>query len=433
MKFISQTMKKNRFSLPSFAILICLICLIITTIFVLSGCESSNKADNSQINGRSADYSSYTFWPQFPDEPRIQYVVSYQHNSDITPIDKSNLNKIIIGKDIDKDEELINKPYGVDIANGKIYVCDIKESRIVILDPAKQETRIMGISGSNRVVKPVDIAIADDGYIYVADVDRSMVFAFDENERFKAMFSHKDFDPIGLAVYQDKLYVIDNKAQCVKILDRFTGELLKSFGGKGEEDGKFVKPNGIAIDKQGNIYVTDVIKCRVQKFNADGDLISAFGIISDQIGTFSRPKHVATDSDGNVYVVDAGFANVQIFNKDGQLLTFFGAAGVHPGAMYLPVGISVYEGDLSPFQKYIHPDFVADRIIVVTNQLGLSKVALYAMGQLKNGITVADLAPTRIDVKKGLSNEDERSDVLKRMQANPNEQPEELDNKTDNK
>jgi arylsulfatase A-like enzyme len=53
-----------------------------------------------------------------------------------------------------------------------------------------------------------------------------------------------------------------------------------------------------------------------------------------------------------------------LFDQNGQVLTFFGTAGTHPGAMNLPAGICVYEGDRDLFQPYIHPAFEATRFIL---------------------------------------------------------------------
>jgi hypothetical protein len=112
---------------------------------------------------------------------------------------------------------------------------------------------------------------------------------------------------------------------------------------------------------------------------------------------------MAVDNDGTLYVVDAAFQNVQLFNDVGQVFTFFGSPGSHPGAMYLPAGICVHEGDLDIFAKYINPAFEAQRLIIVTNQFGLNKISVYALGRLKPGKTVADIAASQGIVPEGTS------------------------------
>ena len=93
--------------------------------------------------------------------------------------------------------------------------------------------------------------------------------------------------------------------------------------------------------------------------------------------------------------------------EKGQVLTFFGTPGTHPGAMYLPAGVCVHEGDLELFKDKIHPAFQAERLVLVTNQFGPNKVTVYAMGHLRPGKTVQDIAssqgliPAGVDDGKG--------------------------------
>jgi streptogramin lyase len=254
---------------------------------------------------------------------------------------------------------------------------------------------------------PTDVAIAPDGLIYVSDATRGAIFVFNAEERHVASFGWPDFRPTGIAVHGDELYACDFVSQQVQVLDRRTGDRLRAIGEKGDQDGQFVRPLGIDVDRDGNIYVTDVIRCRVQKFSASGELLGAFGGIGDVLGAFVRPKHLAVDRDGIVYVVDAGFANIQMFDEESRLLMFFGAAGTHPGAMYLPAGVCVHEGDLDLFTDYIHPAFDARRLLLVTNQFGPNKVAVYAMGRLREGFTVQDIATSRAAMESGLAEEEE--------------------------
>jgi hypothetical protein len=61
--------------------------------------------------------------------------------------------------------------------------------------------------------------------------------------------------------------------------------------------------------------------------------------------------------------------------------------------MSLPAGIDVHGDDLELFEPDIHPAFEAQRLVLVTNQFGLNKVSVYALGRLREGRTIADIAP----------------------------------------
>jgi hypothetical protein len=350
---------------------------------MVAGCASKQQAQSKPA----------AFWPPYPDEPRIQYLTSFKSSTDVEP-PKSGLDQLIYGKEQQQSLSL-NKPYGIRMWSGKIYVCDLRSQAVTVMDVRNKKTLVMGRGGTDNLQWPCDIDITPDGTKYVADNKRGQIAVFDAQDRHVGNLGVAGMVPVGIAVYQNELYVADFAKQQILVLDRISGKQLRTVGSPGQGPGQFIKPLGVAVDKDGNLYVTDVLKCQVQKFNHQGKLLTSFGIISANAGGFVRPKMMAVDKDGIIYVVDAAFQNVQLFDQNGHPLTFFGAAGTHPGAMYLPAGVCVHEGDLELFAKYVHPAFEAQRLILVTNQFGDDKVAVYALGHLKAGKTVADISNTR--------------------------------------
>ena len=368
--------------------------LAVVTAAAVSGCGSSQRSGA----GASANIE-YSFWPPPPNEPRIQYLTSYAFSADVEP-PPSGFDKLVFGTD--RKILPIGKPYGVAFWRGRVYVCDIVNPNVVILDLEKRETRLMFTRRGEPMRQPTDIAIAPDGMKYVVDRRVGRIFVFDAEDRHVSTLGKRGLIPVGVAVRGDELYVPDFETQSVLVLDRHKGNTLRSIGEAGGGPGQFIRPLGIEIDREGNIYVTDAIRGRLQKFSPDGELIYALGDISDAPGDFVRPKHVAVDRDGVIYVVDAAFQNVQMFNADGELLMFFGSPGAHLGSMSLPAGVTVYDGDLSLFEEYAHPAFEPKRLVLVTNQFGLHKVAVYALGNLRQGATIDDITPDAATVSTGL-------------------------------
>lgn len=368
----------------------------------LAGCAAT--PDAGEQTGRA-----YSFWPPFPAEPHVQFLVSYELSSDIEP-PKSALEQLVYGED--REVLPVNKPYGLAMRDGRIYVCDIRNAGVVVLDLRKRQTRVMRAGGFGGMSQPTDIAIADDGMMYVADRRRAAVFVFDSAERHVASFGHQGFQPVAIALHDDELYISDFTSQSVLVLDRHTGEQLRSIGQPGGEDGHFIRPLGLDVDDEGNLYVADVIKCRLQKFSPRGKLLFATGQTGRTPGNFVRPKNLVVDAEGLIYVVDAAFNNVQMFNAEGQVLMYFGSAGPHPGNMNLPAGICVSDSDLDLFQQYVHPLFDARRLIVVTNQFGPQKVSVYALGELRPGVSVMELARNVASVASGLSDPEEEPDEM---------------------
>lgn len=364
----------------------------------LAGCASTPKGS------AKAPEKTYSFWPPMPDQPRVQFLRSFRFSSDVEP-PQSGLDKLIFGSETRVLP--ISKPYGVAYWDGRIYVCDLTNPGVVILDLRQQQTRLMVARGVEQMTQPTDIAIAPDGMKYVIDRRSGRIFAFGADDRHVATFGSRDLVLAGVAVHGEELYVLDFASESILVLDRHDGTTLRSISAPdtGGESDPFVRPVGIHVDGQGDIYVTDAIRGRLQKLDPEGELMLTIGQLVDAPGNFVRPKHVTVDDEGIIYVVDAAFQNVQMFNADGQLLLFFGGPGPHPGSMSLPAGIAVSSEGLDLFADEVHPAFEADRLVFVTNQFGLNKVSVYAVGHLKEGRTLADIAPYAAEVIQPVESE----------------------------
>ncbi len=88
-------------------------------------------------------------------------------------------------------------------------------------------------------------------------------------------------------------------------------------GGRGNGPGQFDNPEGLAIDRAGNILVADMSNARIQKFSPKGVFISSFGQKGAMEGEFADPFGIAIDRSGNIYVVEAGAGRIQKFKPDG--------------------------------------------------------------------------------------------------------------------
>lgn len=365
--------------------------IALSLILLLNGCAATPSGPAKSAEKR------YAFWPPAPDNPRIQFLVSYNSSQDIAPAG-SKFDEMLYGK---AEGVAVIKPYGLAVWNGCIYVTDLRTRGVIVLDVKNKQTRIMGAGGRADLTTPVAIAIATDGTKYVIDSGKNTIVVFDSAEKYLTTFALKEFNPVDLTIWQNELFVSDFNASVVKVLDARSGQLLRTIGSQGSGEGQFARPLGIRMDNQGNVLVADVLNCRVQKFSRDGKFLLAFGRAGNRPGEFVRPKHLTVDSQGMIYVVDAAFNNVQVFDERGRIAGFFGSLGTHPGSMNLPAGIAVTDTDLALWADRVHPAFQAKRLIVVSNQFGTDKVAVYAEGELKPGKTLADLTTGRSEVESG--------------------------------
>jgi sugar lactone lactonase YvrE len=187
-------------------------------------------------------------------------------------------------------------------------------------------------------------------------------------------------DPVGIALDTANrfLYVVDTQLDQVLVYDADSLILLRHIGTGGKNHylttpGDFAAPQGIAVDEDGNIYVTDTLNDRVEIFDADGNFISTFGKAGDGPGNFERPKGIAVDGDGHIWVADEMQDRLQVFNREGQVLTYIGMGhGNLPGQFKALVGVAIdkqnrvftteqYPGRLQEFKYISDADAAADK------------------------------------------------------------------------
>ena len=82
---------------------------------------------------------------------------------------------------------------------------------------------------------------------------------------------------------------------------------------QGSDEGMFVRPNGVAVDEEGNIIVADSRNDRVQVFSHSGRFISKFGVKGTGPGEFDRPSGICVSPEGAIIVIDFGNNRVQIY------------------------------------------------------------------------------------------------------------------------
>ncbi|MGH7259774.1 MAG: 6-bladed beta-propeller [Nitrospiraceae bacterium] len=153
--------------------------------------------------------------------------------------------------------------------------------------------------------------------------------------------------PTGIALDKDgHLYVADTDNHSIQKFDK-DGKFLARWGGEpSSQEGQYYYPRGLAIGPNGEVYIADSGNNRIQKLDADGNPMKAWGKFGfawrgADIGKFDVPWGVATDQEGNLYVSDTSNARVQKFKSDGTPLLKWGRDGSYDGAFFFPRGVAV--------------------------------------------------------------------------------------------
>jgi len=194
------------------------------------------------------------------------------------------------------------------------------------------------------------LAIDDSDRLFVSDGRNNHVLVFTPNHKLEAVFGEGLMsNPNGLDIDEQNrfLYVANTGSDQVLVYDADTLKLLRKMGTAGKNrtlstPGDFAAPTNVAVDRDGNLYVSDTLNNRVQEFDADGAFIRAFGKQGDGPGQFSRPQGIAVDCDGHVWVADAMTNRLQIFTKEGDLrLVIGGGFGTLPGQFQVLTGVYI--------------------------------------------------------------------------------------------
>ncbi len=128
------------------------------------------------------------------------------------------------------------------------------------------------------------------------------------------------------------------------------GTFVRAFG-----DGLFTRSHGMRIDRDGNIWATDVGAHVVVKLSPRGEILMTLGTRgeagewNEAAGSrrLNQPNDVAIAENGDVFVVQGhtpgprGDARVLKFDKEGRFLTAWGGKGKEPGQFEVAHGIAI--------------------------------------------------------------------------------------------
>ncbi len=250
----------------------------------------------------SQDISEYPRNPHgiFVDHNNFVWVGTYQHHR-VQKFTRTGDLVMTLGEyevtEGSDSEEFLGGPAGiwVDPGSNEVFVADgYRNRRVVVFDgetgaylrhwgaygappdddyrgprglpdtPPEQFSTVHGITGSS------------DGLLYVADRRGNRIQVFEQSGAFVAetfiapetLASGSSFVPVlSKDPAQTWLYLADGTNHKVWILDRASLDVVGEFGRGGRQVGQFLRPHGMSIDSEGNLYVGEASTGRrVQKF-----------------------------------------------------------------------------------------------------------------------------------------------------------------------
>jgi DNA-binding beta-propeller fold protein YncE len=249
----------------------------------------------------------------------------------------------------------------------RVYVFDRGKHPVIIFN---RDGDFVGSWGEGRFVRPHGISIGPDDSVYCADDIDHTVRKYTPDGRLLMTMgtSGQGADtgvigvdyrsivrvgppfnrPTNLALAPDgTLFVADGYGNAR--IHRFTprGELMYSWGSRGGGPGQFNLPHGLAVDRDGRVFVADRENSRIQIFAPSGEFLGQWTDVA-------RPTEVYIDSEGAVFVSELGWraalfpwhvppspapgGRLSIFDRDGRLQARWGGGGdpTAPGDFFAP-------------------------------------------------------------------------------------------------
>jgi sugar lactone lactonase YvrE len=171
------------------------------------------------------------------------------------------------------------------------------------------------------------------------------------------------------------LYVADANNNCIRkvtpdgSVSTFAGSTHPGHKDASGAAAEFYGPNGIAVDKAGNVYVSEILNSDVRKITPSGDVTTlAGGTEGYQDGTgagaeFEYPYGLAIDNSGNVIVADSYNQRIRMITPAGVVTTVAGSGPTGPGAGGFSDGAAASAQFSSPYGLFVDAAgniFVAD-------------------------------------------------------------------------
>ena len=262
---------------------------------------------------------------------------------------------------------------------GNLFYADAVNNRIRKIDAGGKVVTIAGngIAGYTpdgvqatdaAINQPSAIAIDAEGNIYFAEylnavvrkIDKKGVLTTVAGSAVNGYYGNtrpateaKLQGPSGLAIDKaGNLYISDADNNCVRKVDKATGIITiyagnakghgTGRGGYTGDGGKAIaaqlnQPGSLAFDGAGNLYISDCFNHCIRK-------VTTAGIISTVAGTgtagyngdgnvattaqLSFPDGLAVDNEGNLYISDNGNSRLREVNKEGIMTTLVGNGSV---------------------------------------------------------------------------------------------------------
>ena len=226
----------------------------------------------------------------------------------------------------------------------RLYITDSSNCRILSYD--SEFNYLSALHPKDDLKNPTSILRVIDGRFLVVDPAKRSIVVIDVAQKLINLLDLSGvpdsaaFNPGRMAIDSDgNIYITDRANNRILIFNsnlKFNKEVIK--------DSK-IRFNDIKVDRQGYIYTLSTVEGIARKYDKSGKKILEFGSRGKGRDKFSFPVSLAVDNQGLIYIVDQHKNKILVFDRKGKFLFNFSRTGWIEGCLATPSYIFINSSD----------------------------------------------------------------------------------------
>lgn len=252
-----------------------------------------------------------------------------------------------ITEDENNDRLLFPSLVFIEPIRDEIYV--ISQNRIILY--TSDFFPVFTLTKKDGIENPYGLTVDDRGNLYIAQgatqhYPKHRISVFNARLKWERDIYLEDFE--GSDLFIPNNLAIDSNGNIYVTGSYFPGVIVINNQGKildimiVEEDSEKIKLDYATIDKTGNIYLVSEEKGHIYVYDKHRKFLYRFGDKGGCAGKLSRPQAVSIDEQtGMKYVVDYMRHTVLAYDANGKYLFEFGGLGWGEGWFQYPTNIAV--------------------------------------------------------------------------------------------
>lgn len=223
-----------------------------------------------------------------------------------------------------------NEPWGVAVGpDGSVYVTDTWNHRVQKFSASGQPITAWGVFGladtPGALYGPRGISVDAKGRVFVADTGNKRILIYDSNGSLLGAFGESGLqpgqfnEPVDVKLdSKGNVYVTDTWNQRVQVFSPLEDDLtyipVLQWKVRGWKSQNLDNKPYLALLKDGQVFITDPEGFRVIQFDSNGSFIRLWGTFGTGPENFGLPNGLAIDKEGHLWVADAGNGRVMRFS-----------------------------------------------------------------------------------------------------------------------